>query len=110
MFQTKKAFLTVLVVKLLDINNTNEIKHNKNQKKFLLNENDAINADLILYFTEKNYIRLIQDMLVPIEDLSKSLKMFDDEVAIYPIWLCPFKETNLQNKFRIFIFYQFQNN
>lgn len=34
---------------------------------------------------------MIQDMLVPIEDLSKSLKMFDDEVAIYPIWLCPFK-------------------
>ena len=34
-------------------------------------------------------------MLVPIEDLSKSLKMFDDEVAIYPIWLCPFKGTNL---------------
>jgi len=34
---------------------------------------------------------MIQDMLVPIEDLSKSLQVFDDAVAIYPIWLCPFK-------------------
>jgi len=34
---------------------------------------------------------MIQDMLVPIEDLKKSLEVFDTEVAIYPIWLCPFK-------------------
>jgi hypothetical protein len=30
-------------------------------------------------------------MLVPIADLQRSLEMFDKEVAIYPIWLCPFK-------------------
>ncbi len=33
-------------------------------------------------------------MLVPIGDLGKALKCFDDEVAIYPIWLCPFKLPN----------------
>lgn len=34
---------------------------------------------------------MIQDMLVPIADLQRSLEMFDQQVAIYPIWLCPFK-------------------
>jgi len=34
---------------------------------------------------------MIQDMLVPIEDLKDSLETFDREVQIYPIWLCPFK-------------------
>merc|ERR1712107_775503 len=40
-----------------------------------------------LYATQ----HMIQDMLVPIEDLKKSLLVFDDKVSIYPIWLCPFK-------------------
>jgi hypothetical protein len=30
-------------------------------------------------------------MLVPISELERSLEVFDREVAIYPIWLCPFK-------------------
>jgi len=34
---------------------------------------------------------MIQDMLVPISDLKSSLELFDQEVEIYPIWLCPFK-------------------
>lgn len=34
---------------------------------------------------------MIQDMLVPIEDLKNSLQVFDQQVEIYPIWLCPFK-------------------
>jgi len=34
---------------------------------------------------------MIQDMLVPVEDLKSSLQKFDDLVQIYPIWLCPFK-------------------
>ncbi len=34
---------------------------------------------------------VIQDMLVPIKDGLKSLEFFHDEVAVYPIWLCPFR-------------------
>jgi len=34
---------------------------------------------------------MIQDMLVPIADLKASIELFHREVAIYPIWLCPFK-------------------
>lgn len=30
-------------------------------------------------------------MLVPIADLKHSIELFDSEVDIYPIWLCPFK-------------------
>ena len=30
-------------------------------------------------------------MLVPISDTKKCLDFFEEEVAIYPIWLCPFK-------------------
>merc|ERR1711997_164688 len=37
---------------------------------------------------------MIQDMLVPIEDLKGSLDCFHEEVEIYPIWLCPFKIPN----------------
>lgn len=34
---------------------------------------------------------VVQDMLVPIETLSDTLDVFDKEVNIYPLWLCPFK-------------------
>jgi len=34
---------------------------------------------------------MIQDMLVPIEDMTTSLELFDKEVSIYPIWICPMK-------------------
>eukprot|EP01038_Epipyxis_sp_PR26KG_P010467 gene10467-14061_t len=34
---------------------------------------------------------VVQDMLVPIVDLSEALSVFDKEVYIYPLWLCPFK-------------------
>ncbi|CAK4616770.1 hypothetical protein LEN26_007351 [Aphanomyces euteiches] len=33
----------------------------------------------------------IQDMLVPITSLKESLEVFDREVKIYPLWICPFK-------------------
>merc|ERR1719150_654145 len=33
---------------------------------------------------------MIQDMLVPINQLKASLECFHKEVEIYPIWLCPF--------------------
>jgi len=32
----------------------------------------------------------IQDMLVPLTSLKESLLLFDKELRIYPIWLCPF--------------------
>jgi delta24-sterol reductase len=33
---------------------------------------------------------VIQDMLVPLDKLKESLLVFDKEVKIYPLWLCPF--------------------
>ncbi|KAK3909495.1 Delta(24)-sterol reductase [Frankliniella fusca] len=38
---------------------------------------------------ESNHI--IQDMLVPIEKFKESVLFFDKEVAVYPLWLCPFR-------------------
>lgn len=35
--------------------------------------------------------QVIQDMLVPLKDLSESLRVFDQELKLYPLWLCPFK-------------------
>jgi delta24-sterol reductase len=37
---------------------------------------------------EENHV--IQDMLVPVEDLQRSLEFFDEQVDVYPIWICPF--------------------
>lgn len=37
---------------------------------------------------ENNHI--IQDMLVPVESLEKSIELFDEIVSVYPLWLCPF--------------------
>lgn len=37
---------------------------------------------------ENNHI--IQDMLVPVSQLKKSLQIFQDLVNVYPIWICPF--------------------
>lgn len=34
---------------------------------------------------------VVQDMLVPINTLSKSLEVFHQEIGIYPLWLCPFR-------------------
>ncbi|OQR85741.1 24-dehydrocholesterol reductase [Achlya hypogyna] len=52
----------------------------------------------LLKLTQSNAIKelydnhhLIQDMLVPISTLKESLECFQDNVAIYPLWLCPFK-------------------
>ncbi|XP_046985624.1 delta(24)-sterol reductase-like [Schistocerca americana] len=41
---------------------------------------------------ENNHI--IQDMLVPMQELKKSIEVFHKEVEVYPLWLCPFKLTN----------------
>nr|XP_045626097.1 delta(24)-sterol reductase-like isoform X3 [Procambarus clarkii] len=38
---------------------------------------------------EKNHF--IQDMLVPLADLKEALGVFEKEVKIHPMWLCPFK-------------------
>jgi len=32
---------------------------------------------------------VVQDMLVPIHTLEESLKVFDEQFMVYPIWLCP---------------------
>jgi Delta24-sterol reductase len=34
--------------------------------------------------------QMIQDMLVPLKHLQASLDYFDQEVNLYPLWLCPF--------------------
>ena len=34
---------------------------------------------------------ILQDMLIPLTDLKASIELFEKEVEIYPIWLCPFK-------------------
>ncbi|KAK3590755.1 hypothetical protein CHS0354_017269, partial [Potamilus streckersoni] len=34
--------------------------------------------------------QVIQDMLVPLKKLEEALKVFHDELEIYPLWLCPF--------------------
>ncbi len=34
---------------------------------------------------------VVQDMLVPMSSLAACLEVFDREVGIYPLWLCPFK-------------------
>jgi delta24-sterol reductase len=33
---------------------------------------------------------MLQDMLVPLSTLEQTLKVFDREVQLYPLWLCPF--------------------
>ncbi|KAK4319169.1 hypothetical protein Pmani_009871 [Petrolisthes manimaculis] len=38
---------------------------------------------------EKNHF--IQDMLVPLTSLKDAINVFEEEVNIYPLWLCPFK-------------------
>ncbi|CAJ0955925.1 unnamed protein product, partial [Mesorhabditis belari] len=37
---------------------------------------------------ERNHV--IQDMLVPLETLQESVDVFEKEINIYPLWLCPF--------------------
>lgn len=34
--------------------------------------------------------QMIQDMLVPLQHVQKSLECFEKEVDIFPLWLCPF--------------------
>lgn len=34
---------------------------------------------------------VVQDMLVPMHTLQKSLTCFHDEINLYPLWLCPFR-------------------
>jgi len=34
---------------------------------------------------------MIQDMLIPLSELRASIELFQREVEIYPIWLCPFR-------------------
>jgi len=44
---------------------------------------------IILDLYENKHV--VQDMLVPIDDLKQSLECFDNLTQIYPLWLCPFK-------------------
>ena len=34
---------------------------------------------------------VLQDMLVPLTELRSAIEMFDRELELYPIWVCPFK-------------------
>lgn len=38
--------------------------------------------------------QIIQDMLVPVEDMKESIKFFHSELNLYPLWLCPFRLPN----------------
>ncbi|KAJ8705262.1 hypothetical protein PYW07_011089 [Mythimna separata] len=44
---------------------------------------------------------VIQDMLVPVEHLEKSIEVFHKEIEVYPIWLCPFKVFNHPGQLKI---------
>lgn len=46
-----------------------------------------IQADATKEMREKNHV--VQDMLVPITHLEKSLDYFDTEFNVYPLWICP---------------------
>lgn len=48
---------------------------------------------------ENNHI--IQDMLVPIETLKDAVLFFDNEVQVYPLWLCPFRLPNEPGMLRV---------
>jgi delta24-sterol reductase len=37
-----------------------------------------------------NKHHVIQDMLIPMENIKEAVDLFDREVNIYPLWLCPF--------------------
>ncbi|CAI5455564.1 unnamed protein product [Caenorhabditis angaria] len=34
---------------------------------------------------------VLQDMLVPMDQLTKTIEVFHEEVEIYPVWVCPFR-------------------
>ncbi|CAB3400499.1 unnamed protein product [Caenorhabditis bovis] len=34
---------------------------------------------------------VLQDMLVPLKELTNTVEVFHNEVEIYPLWICPFK-------------------
>ena len=34
---------------------------------------------------------VIQDMLVPISEMGKSLDVFEDQYGLYPLWICPYR-------------------
>ena len=34
---------------------------------------------------------VIQDMLVPISEMDKSLNVFENEYGLYPLWICPYR-------------------
>jgi delta24-sterol reductase len=34
--------------------------------------------------------QMIQDMLLPIDHFAEALQYFDNEIKLYPLWLCPF--------------------
>lgn len=44
---------------------------------------------------------VIQDMLVPVQYLEKSIGIFHKEFEVYPIWLCPFKVYNNPGQLKI---------
>lgn len=56
----------------------------------------------LLKLTQPNSVKtlyennhFIQDMLVPLDDFKESLEFFEENINIYPLWICPF---NLPNK------------
>ncbi|CAI2356693.1 unnamed protein product [Caenorhabditis sp. 36 PRJEB53466] len=48
----------------------------------------ATTPDVLRKLYDRTHV--IQDMLVPIETLEKTVNLFHETVEIYPLWLCPF--------------------
>jgi len=46
-------------------------------------------------YTEKH---VVQDMLIPIKNLSESLHLFHQEFELYPLWLCPMRIPDQRKK------------
>ncbi|XP_075987358.1 delta(24)-sterol reductase-like [Anticarsia gemmatalis] len=55
--------------------------------------------DAVAKLYEKAHV--IQDMLVPVEHLEKSIDIFHKEFEVYPIWLCPFRVFNHPGQLKI---------
>lgn len=43
---------------------------------------------------------VLQDMLVPLDTLTDAVELFDKELEIYPLWLCPFNQPSCPGMFR----------
>jgi delta24-sterol reductase len=59
--------------------------HTHTQVSFLkLTQTEALRK---LYETQ----HVIQDMLVPLADMTEALGVFEEDFKVYPLWICPYR-------------------